>query len=276
MSTPSPIAIPPWQAIDDLDPVIPSERLPSEDVCTRAFWDLKPLADQIPAESIQIARAEARLAYVNAMAGFSKIEPYIVTARSMPSLDVDAILRVPQAARAFLGATRRLHVLVVVSNQLPEKLFHGRRMRKALLSIAEAGVALGAIPEEPVAHIRKGTGMYDVAEDLMELTMLLRDREPALRDKLVIAPSVLEEAAELGAWLQDAINPSKAPLQPNTKPPEVKQASEDRHRMWTLLAVGYAELERLAAYFGVDVPSLQSRRAMKKKATPADDVQQSD
>jgi len=275
MSTSSHDACPPWQALDELDPRISPDDLPPEDVFTRAFWDLKPLADAIPPERVQLARAEAGLAYVNAKTGFATIEPHLATARRMPNLDVEALLRVPNAALAFLGATHRLNVLVVVSNQLPEKLFHGRRIRKALLSVAEAAVALGAIPEDPVARIRKGTSSLDVASDLIELTVLLRERDPFLRDKLVVAPSILAEAADLGAWLRDAIKPTAAPLRPNTKPAEIKQATEDRHRSWTLLAEGYRELERFATYLGLDVPSLQSRKGMKKKAKPADDAQQS-
>jgi len=268
MSTmPSDAACTPSQSADVLNPRIPPDDLPPEDVFTRAFWDLKPLADSLPPERVQIARVESELAYVNAKNGFAIIEPYLPTARGMPRLDFEALMRVPNAALALLGATHRLNLLVVAKKELPEKLFQGRRLRKVLLSLADAGVALEAIPEEPVAHIRKGSSSLDAARDLIELSILLRDHEPALRDKLTIAPSLLSEAAELGTWLRDAMQPSNAPPRPKSTPAEIKQASDDRHRMWTLLVEGYTELQRVANYLGLDVPSLQSRRGLRKKVT---------
>lgn len=261
------------QASDELDPRISPDDLPSEDVFTRAFWDLKSLADALPEGRVQLVRADAELAYVNAKNGFAIIEPHLDLARSMPGLDIEALLRVPNAALALLGATYRLHLLVKVKTELPDKLFQGRKLRKALLSVADAGVALGAIPEEPVAHIRKGTSSLDAARDLVELTMLLREREPALRDKLTIAPSLLAEASDVGAWLLDAMQPTSAPARPKVTLSEIEQATQDRHRMWTLLVEGYAELQRFAAYQGLDVPSLQSRKGLKKKEKPTEGTQ---
>lgn len=266
MSTMSPDdACPPSQPPVALNPRILPDDLPPEDVFTRAFWDLKPIADALPPDRVRIARGDSELAYVNAKNGFALIEAHLVTARAMPNLDFEALQRVPNAALGLLGATHRLNLLVVARKELPEKLLQGRKLRKVLLSVAEAGVGLEAIPEEPVAHIRKGSSSLDAARDLIELSILLREHEPALRDKLSIAPSILAEAAELGTWLRDAMQPSNAPARPKSTPAEIKQATDDRNRMWTLLAEGYAELQRVATFLGLDVPSLQSRRGLRKK-----------
>lgn len=158
-----------------------------------------------------------------------------------------------------------MNILVVSKQELPDKLFRGRGLRKVLLSFAEAGAGLGVIPEAPIVRIKKGTGPLDTARDLIELSMLLREYEPRLRDKLSINPSLLAEAADLGTWLRDAMQPVNAPPRPKSTPAEIKQATEDRNRMWTLLAEGYAELQRVAVFLGLDVPSLQSRKVLKKK-----------
>lgn len=255
----------PSQAPDELDPRILPDELPSEDVFTRAFWELKPKADALPSERIRIARVDTELAYVNAKAGFALLEPHLASARDIPMVDIEAIQRVPIAALALLGSAHRLNLLVVSKQELPDKLLYGRKLRKVLLSVADAAVALGAIPAEPLLHIKKGSSSLDAARDLIELSILLRDYEPKLHDKLTVAPSLLAEAAELGTWLRDAMQPMNAPARPKSTPAEISRATEDRNRMWTLLVEGYAELSRVAVFLGLSVPSLQSRRGLKKK-----------
>lgn len=255
----------PSEVLDDFDPEISREDLPQEDVFTRAFWELKPIADALNPDSVRSAPGHPELLYVNAKNGFALFEPHLASARAMPKLDIEALHRVPLAALALLGAAHRLNLLVVSKKELPQKLLQGRKLRKVLLSVADAGAGLGAIPEEPILRIKKGTGSLDTARDLIELSILLREYEPKLRDKLSINPSLLSEAADLGTWLRDAMQPVNAPPRPKSTPAEIKQATDDRNRMWTLLAEGYAELQRVAVFLGIEVPSLQSRKALKKK-----------
>lgn len=267
MSSSSLIPIsPPVDAIDELDPEVSADDLPREDVFARAFDQLKPIADSLEAEQVRAANIHPELAYVNAKNGFAAFEPHLPAAREIPGVNIAIIERVPSAALALLGAAHRLNLLVVGKKELPEKLLHGRRLRKVLLSIAEAGAGLNVIPEGPLAHIKKGSSSLDAARDLIELSMLLREYETGLRDYLVIAPSLLVEAAEIGTWLRDAMQPVNAPPKPKSIPNEIKEANDDRNRMWTLLADGYAELSRVAVFLGIDVPSLHSRRGLRRKA----------
>lgn len=259
----------PSEQIDELDPQALPEELPPEDVFTRAFWELKPIADALNPQLVRIVNADAQIAYVNAKTGFAIIEPHLASARSIPMVNIEAIERVPLAALALLGASHRMNLLVVSKHELPDKLLQGRKYRKVLLAVAEAGAALGVIPESPVARIKKGTGPLDGARDLIELSMLLREYEPRLRDELSLKPSIIAKGAELGTWLRDAMQPMNAPAKPKSTPAEIKQATEDRNRMWTLLAEGYAELQRVAVFLRLSVPSLQSRRALKKKTVKA-------
>lgn len=254
----------PFESIDELDPQVLPEELPPEDVFTRAFGELKPIADGLDPQLVRTINADAQIAYVNAKTGFAIFEPHLTTARAIPMVNIEAIERVPLAALALLGASHRMNLLVVSKQELPEKLLEGRKYRKVLLSVAEAGAALGAIPEAPVARIKKGTGPLDAARDLIELSMLLREYEPRLREELSLKPSIIAKGAELGTWLRDAMQPMNAPARPKSTPAEIKQATDDRNRMWTLLAEGYAELSRVAVFLGLDVPSLQSRRTLKK------------
>lgn len=255
----------PSEDVEELDPYVLIEELPPEDVFTRAFFELKPVADAIAAEVVRVMNVDPQLAYVNAKKGYAIFEPALPVARAIPKVNIEAIERVPNAALALLGATHRLNLLVVSKSELPEKLFRGRQLRAALLPLAEACVTLGLLPEAPVAHIRKGTGPLDTARDLIELSILFRDHEASLRDMLAPHPSLLREAAELGTWLRDAMQPMNAPPRPKSTPAEIKQATDERNRMWTLLYEGYAELSRVAVFLGLDVPSLQSRRGLAKK-----------
>lgn len=251
---------------DDFDPNIPPEELPTNDAFARAFLEVKPTADAVPEARLRAMNVHAELAYVNAKAGVAAIEPHMAFIRSIPGVDVDAIERIPLLALSLLGASHRLNLLAPPENALPERLARGRKLRKGLLHIARGAAALGLVPEAPVKRIAKGSGSLDTARDLVELAMLLREAEPSCRGKLVIAPQYLNEAAEVGSWLRDAIQPTNA--RPKPTDAELREATLDRARIWTLLSESYDELQRVAAFLRIDVPSLQSRRGMKKKAKP--------
>lgn len=254
----------------ELDPHIAPEELPSEDIFTKAFAELLPIADTIDDVRLRPMNVHSELAYVNAKNGFAVFEPHFATARAIPGVDIEAIERVPRAALAVLGASHRLNLLTPPENHLPAKLLQGRKVRKALLHFAHAGATLGLLPEEPVKKIAKGTGSLDTARDLIELSILLRESEPILRGKLTVMPEVVAEAAELGTWLRNVLQPTNAPARPKATAAEVQKATLDRARMWTLLFESYSELQRVAAFLRVDVPSLQSRRALKKKVKKDD------
>lgn len=266
MSTASRLPCDPTDSDDDLDPHIPADELPPEDVFTRAFVAMKRLADTVSEDRLRAMNVHAELAYVNAKTGFAIFEPHFPTVRAIPGVDAEAIERVPLTALALLGASHRLNLLAPPESQLPAKLLEGRKTRKVLLHFAQAGAGLGLIPDPLVKRIVKGTGSLDAARDLIELALLLREYEPALAGQFSIDPKLLAKAADLGTWLRDALQPKNAPAKPKASAQEIRQATLDRARIWTLLLEGYTELQRVAAFLRVDVPSLQSRKALKKKA----------
>lgn len=261
----SPACAPEPVVVEELDPCVPREALPPPDVFARALAELMPRLLAIPTDRVRHFTAEPELAYVNAKAGYAAIEAHFDKVRRMPFVDIAIIEVVPQAALSLLGAVHSLGLILAPESKLPEMLLRGRKVRAALLHIAQGAVGLDLIPEPTVKRIMAGKGALDSARDLIDLSNLFRQYEPTLRGRLEVAPKFLHEASEVGTWLRDAMQPTKAPAKPKATPVDIKEATDLRNRAFTLLADGYAELQRVAAFLGVDVPSLQSRRPLKKK-----------
>lgn len=260
----------PTHSEEELDPHIPKHELPGEDVFTKAFAEVLPIAEAVPSDRIRTMNVHSDLAFVNAKYGYAAVEPHLEEIRALRGVDSRAIERVPLFSLALLGASHRLNLLAPPESELPEKLLRGRRMRKGLLHIAKGAATLGYLPTTPVERITKGSGSLDTARDLIDLSLLFRESEAALRGQLTVCPDTLSEAAELGAWLRNALQPTNALPRPKATAAEIQKATLDRARIWTLLVESYAELQRVAAFLRLDVPSLQSRRAMKKKGKAAE------
>jgi len=250
----------------DLDPDIATEELPPVNAFMAAFTEVKPMAATIPEERLRVINVHAELAFVNAKEGYAAIEAQLPFIRTIPGVDVEAIESVPRYSLAFLGATHRLNLVASPDSALPTRLTRARQVRKGLLHIAQGAAALGLVPSAAVKRIAKGSGSLDTARDLIELAMLFRDFDAACRGKLTIDTRFLDEATELGTWLRDTLRPADA--MPRPKDVEIREATLDRARIWTLLSEAYDELLRVAAFLRIDVPSLQSRRGMKKKPKP--------
>lgn len=128
---------------------------------------------------------------------------------------------------------------------------------------------MGLVPEQSVERIRAGRGAIDEVEDLVALVALYRRYDAVLGGKTLATPELLDEAERLAAGLQAELRPVSAKPKAKTIDEEIAQANDMRNRIWTLLYKAYSELQRVATFYGNQVgkvPSLSSRKALKKKA----------
>jgi len=248
----------------DLDLDAPRRKLPPVNDYMASYAKAKPLTEGVQDHRLRQINVQADLAYVNAMAGFTAISPHLGTIRGIPGVDVEAIERVPLLSEAFLGANHELTRLAQPDSELPVRLTRGRQVRKGLLHIAKGAAALGLIPSARVKRIVQGSGSLDTASDLIDLALLFGEFEESCRGKVTVAPEFIAEANEIGTWLRRALRPTGA--LPKARPDEIREATLIRQRIWTLLCEAYEELQRVATFLRIDVPSLQSRRGMRKKA----------
>lgn len=256
----------------EASPEIPDEALPSVETQQKAFELVRARAEALPADEVRRLNVESRLAYVNSLDGHAIMAPHLDKARRLPDTDAEAIELVPTFAAALLYTERVLSILVPKKRDYAQRMMRARQLRHFLLLQAEAAAVLGFVPEQAVERIRAGRGAIDTLEDLVALVALYRRHDEVLGGKTLATPELLDEAERLAADLQTELRPVTAKPKAKTIDEEIAKASDMRNRMWTLLHHGYSELQRVAIFYANEigkVPSLQSRKALKKKASEA-------
>lgn len=250
-----------------VDSEIPDQQLPTVETQAQAFEQVAPLARAIPDDEVRPLGVATKIAFVNARDGFAIISRHLDAVRMLHGVDVDAIARVPTIASALLYADRRLTITVPAKkSDLEQRMTRARRLRAGFLHQAKAAAIFGLIPEEPVDRIAAGRGDIDTVQDVVALVALFRQHERALAGRTVSTPALLDEAERLAAGLQEELRPKGAPAKARAIDVEIAAANADRNRLWTLLRTSYAELQRVAAFLGLTVPSLYSRKALSRNA----------
>lgn len=257
------------QAVTEpIAPEIPDELLPPPETQKKAYELVLARAVALSDSEVRRLTVESRLAYVNALDGHALIAPHLDKARALPDTDAEAIALVPTFAAGLLYAERLLSIIIPRKGDHAQRMMRGRQLRQFLLLQAEAAAVMGLIPEQAVERIRAGRGPVDTVEDMVALVALYRRHESVFGGKTLATPELLDEAERLAAELQAELRPIAAKPKAKTIDEEIAEASNMRNRMWTLLHQGYSELQRVATYYGKEVgkvPSLQSRKALKKK-----------
>lgn len=245
------------------------DELPAEERLSEAYDRVLALARAVPVNEIKTFGVDTRLAFWNAREGFKIISPHFDEIRTLPRVDADAIERIPDMAMALLHAVRTISLLDPPKSNLSERLARARRLRYVMLHQAQAAAGLGLLPEGPVERIYKGKGAIDAVEDLTALATLYEQHRASLVGKTVVTDELIIEAERLGLALQEELRPSAVKRPPQQKGEQLERAIDDRNRLYTLLATAHAELTRVAGFFELKVPALQSRRVVKKKVAEA-------
>lgn len=255
----------------DLAPEIPDEALPPLETQERAYQQALERAKALSQEALRRMTVESRLAFVNALDAHAIITAHLEKARKLPDADIRAIELLPVFAAALLFAERLLSIVVPKKNDHAKRMMRVRQLRQVFLLQAQAAAVLGLVPEEAVERIRAGRGAIDYVEDVVALVALYRQNEAKLAGRTLATPDLLEEGERLAAGLQAELRPVAARPKAKSIDEELAEAVDMRNRMWTLLHGAHAELQRVATYLGISgVPSLQSRKGLKKKAKPVD------
>lgn len=261
MSQPDPMPCPPKEP----EVEVPDEALPALETQEASFERTIDMARALPAESVQPLRVDVRLACANARAAYTIFVPYLPKARELAGADVAALDRLADLPGALLFAYRLVDLVDPPKRNLAPRLARARHLRFMLLHQAHAAVAAGLLPEKPVERIAAGRGVIDTAEDLVALAVLYKHHEKALHGRIVATPEEILEASQLGSALQEELQPAGAPaVRPSAD--ELARVRDERNRMATLLIQSHRELQRVANYLGVEIPSLQSRKPLRKKA----------
>jgi len=251
----------------------PDSELPPFEFQQSAHERLLPMARRLDPADVLSMRSDLRLACANARHGHAAFAPYLDKARAIRGVEVDFDLveNVGSLAGALLFAQWRLDRAEPNPKTLAPRLAQGRKLRHAMLRQAQAAAAVGLIPEGPVETIEKGNGPIDIAEDLVALVDLFKEHQRVLHHRSVVDGALLQEAERLGNELQNELKPRGLPDRKPLTSDEKQKARDDRDRFWTLLVKAHKELKRVADFLGVGdlIPSLQSRKPLKKKPAAA-------
>lgn len=242
------------------------DELPTAERLADAYDRVLALGRAIPKGEVKTYGFDSRLGFWNAREGYKIISPHLGEIRTLPRVDAISIERIPDVAMGLLHAVRTINLLDPPKSDVTERLARARRLRYVMLHQAQAAAGLGLLPEGPIERIRKGTGTIDNVEDLVALATLFEQHREALVNKTVLSDDLLVEAERLGLSLQEELRPTSAKRAPKEKEESLAQAIDDRNRLHTMLAAAYAELIRVAEFYGLKVPALQARRVIKKKA----------
>ena len=224
-----------------------------------------PEARALPAAEVLPFRANGALLYHNVFDGVSAIvaerERLAAELQRFPMASVEAL---PDLALGLIFAAHQVDRDPASTGAIPALLSEAFRLREAMLTAAEALALQQLLPSPRVERIRTGSGPIDLAQDLVDLAALYRERAPAIRGKHPVTSQQIQRAAELGTELLKLLKPRALKRKPDADAALAQQVA-DRDRLFTLVVRRYDLVRRAGAWlFGDDVnqrvPRLQGRR----------------
>lgn len=262
---------------------IPAETLtrePSVFLGKTALGKLRKRLDAQPAESLQSPHYNIRLAATAALRLVAEVDRAGLSDRlrklgSIGEFDAELLSLLPDLAHAAWYIRHRLDQAAAVSTEarVPSALVDSAsQLRQSMLRVLEFHFGDDPVVEPQLAHIRRGTGHQDLADDLVALAALYQQHEKALQgtpryyDKGQAAEAQRQAAAILKSLGQDLGR-------------EVAEWTDLQRRIGPLLERTYEEVAQTARYLTRQDPGSEtrfprlyhvarSRPAPKKPATP--------
>ena len=223
-------------------------------------------AEKVAAHEITPFRADAWLAYHNVKTGVASVLPRKAElAPRLTAAEISRVERLPELGLALMFAASQVNRLLERSPKIISgKLVRARRLRRILLGAAEACVEAALIEAATVEKIKAGSGLFDIAQDCVDLAQLYQGSSILMENTPAKAkPELVKEAEALGSELTTMLTPGDA-LPKHRKVQELQDAVVIRDRMWTLLQQEHVLLWQAGALLygkkAADaIPKLQSR-----------------
>ncbi len=238
-----------------------------------------PIAQQLPAALLRVARIDVSLVLLNAARGVAALVARRDEVAALPGISMDQITSLADIGQALQYAAGCVERYLPTTGETKAMLATASRLRAQLLAKADVLVIDGVIPAATVAGIRKGRGPIDSAGDCIALAALFHEHADQLAGRVMVTPAVIQAANDIGAKLLTALRPDAAKKAPNK---ELVSAADARDRLWTLFEQTWEQhVWRAGAWlYGRDVelhvPLLGTRvhgkRAAKAATTPAPTV----
>ena len=240
-----------------------AERGPSIDFKDE-YEEYLALAAELPADEILVCRANTEVMAANIRQGIRSVDQPAIVERiraELPTVDLDLLMDLPRLGDTVAHAARQA-VPVSQPTGLLAVAKKANRVRHVLFAQLDALVAAKLVTREEYEPLRKGKGMVDLANDLIDAAAIFARHRARLEGKLAIEPELIAEGRELGEYLRKSVVPKSAG---RLKAGKKSASAERRDRLWTLLVRRYQELRRVAYWIWLDeadryVPPLMSCR----------------
>lgn len=226
-----------------------------------------PIGMQIPADQVQICRADPRILLVNVKRGVASEcgtpEQQKLVREHLPRAPLEQIVEMPDVARALLYASWRV-MPPASAKEIEKAIQEISQPREQMLTQAEILAGRGLLDRKVVAAIRAGSGKYDMAEDGVALAMVFTENAKALKGLHPFTEEEIEKLRERSEWLLENLTPAGARAEPKKRGPS--PAEDAKNRLWTLIVQRHPWLLKISYYFHGDdfesfTPRLQARAA---------------
>lgn len=230
-----------------------------------AYQRWRPQAEALPAEQIRaMGASDGHLALYNCQRGTLEVLPLQASlAKDLPTVEWSRLGRIPDLALAVIHAEALADGTAPAPSEVPALRTRVAEARHALWFSAQALVAAGILPAEPVEAVKKGRGVADQATDVGVLVGLFRDHWTQVQGKTALDGDFLGRADADAAGLLQIVKPQEGHAR--AKDAQVAAAQAMRDRLWTLLVREYTVARKVGFWqWGEDldahVPSLRARR----------------
>jgi len=193
-----------------------------------------PEALAIPANEIKPFRADASLAYQNALEGVKNVmarEPEL--AAELPHEDLARLRSLPNVVLGLVFAVLQAEGVPEEPRTLRADLAETRRLRRALLTGFAALKEAGVFTQKEYDTIAAGRGPLDAANDCIALAAKYRSKWKEIANRTAVTKAQLARAAELGTKLQAHFKSDRA-RRSEAKVGAAAEAADRRDRLWTL------------------------------------------
>ena len=221
-------------------------------------------AAAVPADQLQICRADPRVVLVNLKLGIKSTlateEQIAFVQEHLSKIALKPLLDLPNLGRALIMAVSDVVRHAASPGDIQAKIDFIRDPREQLLSLAEVLAQRGKLDKDKVAKVRAGSGKYDMAHDVVILVGMFRESAAKLAGLHPFSDEELGKYLSAGEWLMENITPDGARVEERKK----TEAEHTRDQLWTLIVERHAALRKIGFYLHGEeidrhVPKLLSR-----------------
>lgn len=209
----------------------------------RCFAHFLPLAQEVPAEAIEVFRLDATLVQQSLERGVSAVRAELrALKRKLPGCAPAELMELPALGLALAHAASRVP-RPASAPEVEKRLAQMRPILEAALRQLEVFALIDLIPAHVPAAIRQGQGALAAAEDALAIPAVFQDNEELIGHRHPFTSAMLKKLAEDGDWLIERL----APLEEAREQAERSPEAVVQNQLWSLITERHERLRQAGA-----------------------------